>query len=167
MKFRLRSVLTLLLALATAGVAAATCNIAQQLSNLQEAPTRCSQSQLGRLEKVLVDRLRFREDLDLPLATRVLQERKCPSADEFKAFFDAWRELPRTGITFTVQQYCLTEPTFYMIRFPSPDKPLDDAAAASLSVAIDRLRNSLIPALASKEAVVERAAASASSIAAR
>jgi hypothetical protein len=34
-------------------------------------------------------------------------------------------------------------------------------------VAIDRLRKSLIPALASKEAVVERAAASASSIAAR
>jgi hypothetical protein len=60
----------------------------------------------------------------------------------------------------------VTEPTFYLIRFPSPDKPLDDAAGASLSAAIDRLRNSVIPALASKEAVVERAAASAS-IAAR
>jgi hypothetical protein len=166
MQFRLRSVLTLLLVLATAGVAGATCNIAQQLSNLQEAPTGCSPSQLGRLEKVPANRLRFSEDLDLPLATRVLQERKCPSAEEFKAFFDAWRELPRTGTTYTVRRYCVTEPTFYLIRFPSPDKPLDDAAGASLSAAIDRLRNSVIPALASKEAVVERAAASAS-IAAR
>jgi hypothetical protein len=85
----------------------------------------------------------------------VLRERKCPSAEEFEAFFAAWKQLPGTGFRYTAKKYCLTQPTFYGIRFPFPDKPLDDIAAAELSADIDTLENAVIPALASKLTAVD------------
>ena len=154
MQSRLRYVLILTLSLAAAKVGWATCSVDSQLVNLGDPPIKCSPSQLGRLDRVLSNRLQFRATLDLPLATKVLEERKCPSAEEFQAFFDAWRRLPRTGFTYTAKRYCMTTPTFYGIRFAYPDKPLDDAAASRLAVDIDRLRSEVIPALASKGAEV-------------
>jgi hypothetical protein len=55
----------------------------------------------------------------------------------------------------TARKYCQTTPTFYLIQFPSPDKPLDDTALAKLSADIDRLQNVVIPALESKRAEVD------------
>src|SRR5262245_11852294 len=154
MHSRLRYVLILALNLAVARVGWATCSVDSQLTNLGGSPSKCTPSQLDRLERVLNNRLQFRAALDLPLATKVLEERKCPSAGEFQAFFDAWRQLPRTGFTYTAKRYCMTTPTFYGIRFAYPDKPLDDAAASRLAVDLDRLKNEVIPALASKRAEV-------------
>jgi hypothetical protein len=62
--------------------------------------------------------------------------------------------LPGTGSIYTAKRYCQTTPTVYGIRFPDPDKPLDDAAASRLGADIDRLQNEVIPALASKRAEV-------------
>jgi hypothetical protein len=76
-------------------------------------------------------------------------------AEEFKTFFEAWKELPGTGFRHTVKRYCLTPPTYYGIRFPWPDKPLDDTAVSRLSADIDALQNELIPALSSKRSEVE------------
>jgi hypothetical protein len=85
----------------------------------------------------------------------VLGERKCPTVEEFEAFAAAWNRLPGTGVSYTAKRYCLTKPTVYGLRFPFPDKPLDNAAANRLSADIDALQNELIPALASKVAEVE------------
>src|SRR5262249_9023475 len=71
MHSRLRYVVILVLSVAVAKVGWATCSVDSQLTNLAEAPTQCSPSQLGRLERVLNNRLQFRETLDLPLATKI------------------------------------------------------------------------------------------------
>jgi hypothetical protein len=144
----------MLLALAAPGISWARCSIERQASNLEMATTRCSQRQLDALQTVLSNRLQFRESLDLPLAEKVLEERKCPSAEEFRVFFAAWKQLERAGFTYTVKKYCLAPPTFYHLRPPDPDKPLDDAAVSSLAADIERLQNAVIPALASKSAEV-------------
>jgi len=127
----------------------------RQLAHLEAAPSKCSQGQLVALERVLSNRLQFHESLDLPLARKVLDERKCPGADEFVAFFDAWKQLPGTGSVYTVKKFCATTPTFYLVQFPFPDKPLDEDAATKLSEDIDRLQNVVIPALQSKFIEVE------------
>jgi hypothetical protein len=127
----------------------------RQLAHLEAAPSKCSQGQLVALESRLSNRLQFRETLDLPLARKVLDERKCPGADEFVAFFDAWKQLPGTGSVYTVKKYCATTPTFYLVQFPFPDKPLDEDAATKLSEDIDKLQNVVIPALASKSTQVQ------------
>jgi hypothetical protein len=127
----------------------------RQLAHPEAAPSRCSQGQLAALERVMSYRLQFRESLDLPLARKVLDERKCPSVDEFVAFFDAWKQLPGTGSVYTVRKYCATTPTYYLVQFPFPEKPLDDDAATKLSEDIDRLQNVVIPGLASKFTEVE------------
>ena len=144
-----------LLTLALASGAWARCGMARQLAHLEVAPGKCSQEQLVALERVLSYRLQFRESLDLPLARKVLDERKCPGADEFEAFFDAWKQLPGTGSDYTVKKYCATTPTYYLVQFPFPEKPLDEDAATKLSDDIDRLQNVVIPALASKFTEVE------------
>ena len=144
-----------LLTLAPASGAWARCGMERQLAHPEAAPSRCSQGQLAALERVLSYRLQFRESLDLPLARKVLDERKCPSADEFAAFFDAWKQLPGTGSVYTVKKYCATTPTYYLVQFPFPEKPLDEDAATKLSDDIDRLQNVVIPALASKFTEVE------------
>ena len=144
-----------LLTLAPASGAWARCGMERQLAHPEAAPSRCSQGQLAALERVLSYRLQFRESLDLPLARKVLDERKCPRADEFEAFFDAWKQLPGTGSDYTVKKYCATTPTYYLVQFPFPDKPLDEDAATKLSQDIDRLQNVVIPALASKFTEVE------------
>ena len=144
-----------LLTLASASGAWARCGMERQLAHLEAAPSKCSQEQLVALERVLSDRLQFRESLDLPLARKVLDERKCPGADEFVAFFDAWKQLPGTGSVYTVRKYCATTPTYYLVQFPFPEKPLDDDAATKLSEDIDRLQNVVIPALQSKFIEVE------------
>jgi hypothetical protein len=144
-----------LLALAPASGAWARCGMVRQLAHPEAAPSKCSQGQLVALERTLSNRVQFRESLDLPLARKVLDERKCPSADEFAAFFDAWKQLPGTGSVYTVRKYCATTPTFYLVQFPSPEKPLDDDAATKLGEDIDRLQNVVIPALQSKFIEVE------------
>jgi len=146
--------ITMLTVLAAQGAWAA-CSTGGQLARLDADPARCSERQLARLDEVLGNRLEFRAVLDLPLATTVLRQRKCPAAEEFEAFVAAWKRLPRTGIDYTVKRYCLTKPTFYRIRFPLPDKPLDDAAAIKLSADIAKLQSEVIPALASKLAKVD------------
>ena len=78
-----------------------------------------------------------------------------PEPDEYEAFFDAWKQLPGTGSGYTVKKYCATTPTYYLVRFPSPEKPLDDDAATRLSEDIERLETVVIPALMSKRAVVD------------
>jgi hypothetical protein len=127
----------------------------RQLAHLEAAPSKCSQGQLVALERVLSNRLQFHESLDLPLARKVLDERKCPGADEFVAFFDAWKQLPGTGSVYAVKKFCATTPTYYLVQFPFPDKPLDDGAATKLSEDIDRMQNVVIPALQSKFIEVE------------
>ena len=154
MQSRLSYALTMVLTLAAARTALGTCSIQHELSDLDAVPARCSQTQLHRLQNALSNRLGFRASLDLPLARQVLRERKCPSVDEFETFFSARSAWPGTGRTYTVQRYCSTPPTYYLIRFPYPDKPLDDAAAARLGVDIDRLQNTLIPSLVSKTSAV-------------
>jgi hypothetical protein len=155
-QFRFRSIpLVAFLTLASATGAWARCGMERQLAHLAVAPSKCSQGQLVALERVLSNRLQFRETLDLPLARKVLDERKCPSADEFVAFFDAWKQLPGTGTVYTVRKYCATTPTFYLVQFPAPEKPLDDDDATRLSEDIDRLQNVVIPALESKSTQVE------------
>ena len=154
MHLRSACVPMMLLALATPGISWARCSIERQTSNLEMAATRCTPQQLDALQQVLSNRLQFRLSLDLPLAEKVLEERKCPSAEEFTAFFDAWRQLERPGFTYTVKRYCLAPPTFYGLRVPSPDKPLDDAAASRLGSDIEQLQHAVIPALASKFAEV-------------
>ena len=144
-----------LLTLALASGASARCGMERQLAHLEAAPSKCSQGQLVALESRLSNRLQFRETLDLPLARKVLDERKCPGADEFVAFFDAWKQLPGTGSVYTVKKYCATTPTYYRVQFPFPEKPLDEDAATKLSDDIDRLQNVVIPALASKFTEVE------------
>ena len=144
-----------LLTLAPASGAWARCGMERQLAHPEAAPSRCSQGQLAALERVLSYRLQFRESLDLPLARKVLDERKCPSADEFVAFFDAWKQLPGTGSVYTVKKYCATTPTYYLVQFPFPDKPLDEDAATKLSQDIDRLQNVVIPSLASKSSQIQ------------
>jgi hypothetical protein len=119
----------------------------RQLAHPEAAPSKCSQGQLVALERTLSNRVQFRESLDLPLARKVLDERKCPSADEFAAFFDAWKQLPGTGSVYTVKKYCATTPTYYLVQFPFPEKPLDEDAATKLSEGIDRLQDVVIPAL--------------------
>jgi hypothetical protein len=156
MQFRVHHFLAMILTVLAAEGAWAACSIGGQLSRLDASPVKCTQRQLDRLDKVLSNRLQFREVLDLPLATEVLREGKCPSAEEFKAFFDGWKQLPGTGFNYTVRRYCLTKPTYYGIRFPWPDKPLDDTAASRLSADIDVLQNELIPALSSKRSEVDR-----------
>jgi len=143
------------LVLANAGAAWARCGVSHQLANLQASPTKCSAKQLVALQQVLANRLEFRESLDLPLARKVLQERKCPSTDDLRAFVDAWKQLPGTGFSYTAKRYCLAAPTVYSIRFPAPDRPLDDAVAAKLAADVDRLESVVIPALTSKRAEVD------------
>ena len=147
--------ITMLTVLAAEGAWAA-CSPGGQLARLDADPARCSERQLARLDEVLANRLEFRAVLDLPLAATVLRQRKCPSAEEFEAFFAAWRRLPATGVKYTVQRYCLSTPTFYRIRFPVPDKPLEDTASVELRADIDKLQSEMIPALASKLAEVDR-----------
>ena len=155
-QLRLGSIpLMALLALAPASGAWARCGMLRQLAHPEAAPSKCSQGQLVALERTLSNRVQFRESLDLPLARKVLDERKCPSADEFAAFFDAWKQLPGTGSVYTVKKYCATTPTYYLVQFPFPEKPLDEDAATKLSDDIDRLQNVVIPALASKFTEVE------------
>ena len=120
-----------LLILAPASGAWARCGMLRQLAHPEAAPSKCSQGQLVALERTLSNRVQFRESLDLPLARKVLDERKCPSADEFAAFFDAWKQLPGTGSDYTVKKYCATTPTYYLVQFPFPEKPLDEDAATS------------------------------------
>ena len=156
MQFRIHHFLAMILTVLAAEGAWAACSIGGQLSRRDASPVKCTRKQLDRLDKVLSNRLQFREVLDLPLATEVLREGKCPSAEEFKAFFDGWKQLPGTGFNYTVRRYCLTKPTYYGIRFPWPDKPLDDTAASRLSADIDVLQNELIPALSSKRSEVDR-----------
>ena len=128
-QLRFRSIpLMALLTLASASGAWARCGMERQLAHPDAAPSKCSQGQLVALERVLSNRLQFHESLDLPLARKVLDERKCPGADEFVAFFDAWRQLPGTGSVYTVRRFCATTPTFYLVQFPFPDKPLDEDA---------------------------------------
>ena len=146
------------LVLATASAAWARCGVSHQLANLEARPTKCSSKQLVALQHALANRLEFRESLDLPLAKKVLQERKCPSTDDLRAFVDAWKQLPGTGFSYTAKRFCLAAPTVYSIRFPSPDKPLDDATAAKLASDIDRLESEVIPALTSKRAEVDELA---------
>jgi hypothetical protein len=141
------------LTIATAEAAWATCSIERQLVDLDAIPMRCSHSQLERLDRVLSQRIAFRQSLDLPLARKVLAERQCPSADELRAFFGAWKQLRRAGSGYTAKRYCLTPPAAYGIRFPHPDKPLDDAAAAHLAADIERMETVVIPTLLSKRAV--------------
>jgi hypothetical protein len=145
---------TLLTVLSAQNVWAA-CSTRHQLARLDASPGQCSGRQLARLDNVLSNRLQFRAVLDLPLARQVLRERKCPTVEDFETFVAAWNRLPGTGVSYTAKRYCLTEPTVYGIRFPFPDKRLDDTAAARLSADIDALQNELIPALASKLADVE------------
>src|SRR5262249_7617438 len=102
---------TILLLTISAGQRAwAACSTGGQLARLGESPVKCTQLQLTSLDTVLNNRLEFRAVLDLPLATQVLRERKCPTAEEFEAFFAAWKRLPPTGVNYTVKRYCLTEP---------------------------------------------------------
>jgi len=152
---RVRRFLVTMLTVFAAESAWAACSPGGQLAGLHADPAKCSERQLARLDEVLGNRLEFRAVLDLPLATTVLRQRKCPSAEEFEAFVAAWGRLPGTGVDYTVKRYCLTKPTFYRIRFPMPDKPLDDAAAIKLSADIDKLQSEVIPALASKLAKVD------------
>jgi hypothetical protein len=152
----IRHFLAVLCIVLAAEPAWAACSTGGQLARLGASPAHCTQGQLGTLDKALSDKLQFRAVLDLPLATQVLRERKCPSAEEFEAFFAAWKQLPGTGFRYTVKKYCLTQSTVYGIRFPFPDKPLDDVAAAELSADIDTLENAVIPALASKLAAVDQ-----------
>ena len=154
-RYHVRRFLVTMLTVLTAEGAWAACSTGGQLARLDATPAKCSVRQLARLDEVLSNRLEFRAVLDLPLATTVLRERKCPSVDEFEAFFTAWKRLPRSGLDYTVKRYCLTRPTFYGIRFPLPDKPLDNTAAVKLSADIDRLQSGAIPALASKIAKVD------------
>jgi hypothetical protein len=154
MQSHLRPVLALALAVATGGVARGACNVAHELARLEAAPTGCTQPQLHRLQTVLEKRVAFRETLDLPLAQTVLAQRTCPGADAFRAFFDAWRALDRTGHTYTIKRYCSTPMTFYGLRFPYPAKPLDDAEAAALAGDVDALQHRLVPALVTKSSVV-------------
>ncbi len=152
---RSRSVLlAALLALATADAGWARCGVSHQLASLEASPSKCTPEQLLSLRTVLSNRLQFRESLDLPLARKVLEERQCPSEEELGAFLDAWKQLPGTGVVYTVKRYCLTTPT-YLIRFPAPGRPLDDVAATKLADDIDRLQNVVIPALASKNSAVD------------
>jgi hypothetical protein len=153
--YRARWFLVTMLTVLTAEGAWAACSTGGQLARRDADPGRCSERQLARLDEVLGNRLEFRAVLDLPLATTVLRQRKCPSAEEFEAFVAAWRRLPGTGVNYTVKRYCLMKPTFYGIRFAEPDKPLDDTAATELSANIDKLQSEVIPALASKLARVE------------
>jgi hypothetical protein len=154
-RYHVRPFLVTMLTVLTAEGAWAACSTGGQLARLDAAPEKCSVRQLARLDEVLGNRLEFRAVLDLPLATRALRERKCPSVEEFEAFYAAWKQLPGTGVNYTVKRYCLTKPTFYGTRFPFPDKPLDDTAAVKLSADIDRLQSEAIPALASKLAKVD------------
>jgi hypothetical protein len=151
----IRCFLAMLLIVLAGEAAWAACSTGGQLARLGTSPAKCTKGQLGALDTVLSNQLQFRAFLDLPLATTVLRERKCPSAAEFEAFFAAWKQLPRTGVRYTAKKYCLTPPTVYGIRFPFPDKPLDDTAAAALSADIDTLENAVIPALSAKLAAVD------------
>jgi len=151
----IRHFLAMLFIVLAAEPAWAACSTGGQLARLDASPAKCTEGQLGTLDTVLSNQLQFRAFLDLPLATTVLRERKCPSAAEFEAFFAAWKQLPRTGVRYTVKRYCLTPPTFYLVRFPSPDKPLDETAAARLSADITTLENQVIPALSAKLAAVD------------
>ena len=150
-----RFLVTILTVLAAEGAWAA-CSTGGQLIRIDASPAKCTERQLGTLDAMLSHRLQFRAFLDLPLATQVLRERKCPTAEEFEAFFAAWHGLPGTGVSYTVKRYCLTEPTFYRIRFPFPDKPLDDTALVKLSADVAALESEVIPALASKLAAVDQ-----------
>ena len=154
MQFHLRPVLALALVVATGGVSRAACNVAHELARLTAAPAGCTQSQLHRLQVVLERRVAFRETLDLPLAQTVLEQRTCPSVDEFRAFFDVWRALDRTGHAYTIKRYCSTPQTYYGLRFPYPDKPLDDTEVAALAADIDTLEHRLVPALVTKSTAV-------------
>ena len=150
-----RFLVTILTVLAAEGAWAA-CSTGGQLIRIDASPAKCTERQLGTLDAMLSHRLQFRAFLDLPLATQVLRERKCPTAEEFEAFFAAWKRLPGTGVNYTVKRYCLTEPTVYRIRFPFPDKPLDDTALVKLSADVAALESEVIPALASKLAAVDQ-----------
>ena len=150
-----RFLVTILTVLAAEGAWAA-CSTGGQLIRIDASPAKCTERQLGTLDAMLSQRLQFRAFLDLPLATQVLRERKCPTAEEFEAFFAAWHGLPGTGVNYTVKRYCLTEPTFYRIRFPVPDKSLDDTALVKLSADVAALESEVIPALASKLAAVDQ-----------
>ena len=146
----------LLLTISTGQRAWAACSTGGQLARLGTSPIKCTERQLTMLDKVLNNRLEFRAVLDLPLATQVLRERKCPTAEEFEAFFAARKRLPGTGVTYTIKRYCLTDSTFYRIRFPFPDKPLDDTALGRLSADLASLETEVIPALASKLDAVDQ-----------
>ena len=152
----IRHFLAMLFIVLAAEPAWAACSTGGQLARLGASPAKCTEGQLGTLDKVLSNRLQFRAVLDLPLATRVLRERKCPSAEEFAAFVAAWNRLPGTGVSYTAKKYCLTDPTVYGLRFPFPDKPLDDAAVVKLSTDVGKLQSEVIPALASKLNAVEQ-----------
>jgi hypothetical protein len=154
MQSHLRPVLALVLVVAATGVARGACNVTHELSRLTEAPTGCTRAQLHRLQVVLENRVAFRDALDLPLARAVLEQRTCPGVDEFRAFFDAWRALYRTGHAYTIQRYCSTPRAYYGARMPYPDRPLDDAQVAALAADVDTLEHSLVPALVTKSSVV-------------
>src|SRR5262249_54320810 len=116
----IRHFLAVLFIVLAAEPAWAACGTGGQLARLGASPAKCTEGQLGTLDTVLSNQLQFRAFLDLPLATTVLRERKCPRAAEFEAFFAAWKQLPRTGVRYTAKKYCLTPPTVYGIRFPFP-----------------------------------------------
>jgi len=145
----------LLLTIATGDRAWAACSTGGQLARFGASPVKCTARQLTMLDTVLNKRLEFRAVLDLPLATQVLRERKCPTAEEFAAFFAAWNRLPGTGVNYTIKRYCRTAQAFG-IRVPFPDKPLDDTAVVKLSADVAPLENEVIPALASKLAAVDQ-----------
>jgi len=154
MQPHLRLALALAVVVATGGVSRGACNVTHELAHLTAAPAGCTRSQLQRLQVMLQRRVAFRETLDLPLAQTVLAQRTCPGADAIRAFFDAWRALDRIGHTFTIKRYCSTPMTFYGLRFPYPDKPLDDAEVAALAGDVDALQHRLVPALVTKSSVV-------------
>ena len=93
-----RFLVTILTVLAAEGAWAA-CSTGGQLIRIDASPAKCTERQLGTLDAMLSQRLQFRAFLDLPLATQVLRERKCPTAEEFEAFFAAWHGLPGTVLT--------------------------------------------------------------------
>src|SRR5262249_17251233 len=99
------------LVLATASAAWARCGVSHHLADLEARPRKCGRKPLVALQPALANRLEFRESLDLPLAKKVLQERKCPSTDDLRAFVDAWKQLPGTGFSYTAKRFCLAAPT--------------------------------------------------------
>jgi hypothetical protein len=104
---------------------------------------------------MLSNRLQFRESLDLPLARKVLDERKCPPRTRSWPSSMPGGSYRGRARTTPSGSDCATTPSYYLVQFPFPEKPLDDDAATKLSEDIDRLQNVVIPALQSKFIEVE------------